>query len=43
MNKINEFLRILENDCLVLKKSKDLTEYGQGQLDLVRAIRKELN
>lgn len=43
MNTINEFLRILKKDCVALRKSKDLTEYGKGQLDLIHIIERELN
>lgn len=32
----------IEKDCLTLKKQGYLTEYGEGQLDLVRMLKKEL-
>ncbi len=35
-------LKEIEKDCLQLKKEKQLTEYGKGQLDLIKIIKKEL-
>lgn len=34
-----KFLDEIEKDCLKLQKNNELTEYGQGQLDLIRMIR----
>ncbi len=33
----------IEKDCLQLKKEKQLTEYGKGQLDLIKIIKKDLS
>ena len=42
MNKQEKkLLEEIEKDCLKLKRAKQLTEYGKGQLDLIRIIRKE--
>jgi len=38
LSKIQE----IEKDCLQLKKEKQLTEYGEGQLHLIKIIKKEL-
>jgi len=31
----------IKKDCLTLKKQGYLTEYGEGQLDLVRVLKRE--
>lgn len=31
----------IEQDCLQLQKKKGLSEYGKGQLDLIRILRRE--
>ena len=38
LSKIQE----IEKDCLQLKKENQLTEYGKGQLHLIKIIKKEL-
>lgn len=48
MNKNKEesllnFLQGVKKDCLSVRKYQDLTGYGQGQLDLINQILKELN
>ena len=35
-------LEEIKKDCLALKRKKDLTEYGEGQLDLIFLITKRL-
>lgn len=36
-------LKEIEKDCLQLKKEKQLTDYGKGQLDLIKIIKKDLS
>lgn len=37
-----EAIKKIKRDCFNLKKDKDLTEYGEGQLDIICIIFKEL-
>lgn len=37
--KEQKLLKEIEEDCIKLKRSKQLTEYGQGQMDLIKIIR----
>ena len=39
-NELMKELKEVEKDCLRLKKQKQLTEYGKGQLDMVKTIKK---
>ena len=36
-------IKEIEKDCLMLEKEGQLTEYGEGQLDLIRTIKNKLN
>lgn len=40
-NKLFRELRAIERDCNKLKKTKQLTEYGQGQLDIIKIIKED--
>jgi hypothetical protein len=40
--KLIRLLEEIEADCLQLKKERKLTEYGEGQLDLIRIIKQYL-
>lgn len=42
IKKLKVLLKEIEDDCLQLEKEKGLSEYGKGQFDLIRIIRKEL-
>lgn len=37
--KIHSLLNAIEKDCLKLKRYRYLTEYGEGQLDLITIIK----
>ncbi len=39
--KLQKILYEIEKDCIELKRAKQLTEYGRGQLDLIRIIKEE--
>lgn len=41
--KLKALLKEIEDDCLNLNKQGELTEYGEGQLDMIRIIRQELS
>ena len=43
MKNIDKLLSKIEKDCLKLKAKKQLHEYGQGQLDLIKLIREKIN
>jgi hypothetical protein len=43
IKKLISLLKEIEDDCLQLKKRHDLTEYGEGQLDVVCIIKQELS
>jgi hypothetical protein len=46
MGRIKKLMRVLdsiEEDRLQLKRKGQLTEYGQGELDLIKKVRRELN
>jgi len=36
-------LREIENDCLELKRKKDLSESGRGELHIINLIRKYID
>ena len=36
-------LKEIEKDCLELKKRNDLTEWGQGELFIIKLVKKYLN
>ena len=38
-NKEKRLLKEIEKDCIKLKKHGYLTEYGKGQLELIRIIK----
>lgn len=40
---IQKELKRIKEDCIGLKKEKQLTEYGRGQLDLIKIIESENN
>jgi hypothetical protein len=42
IQKLKALLKEIEDDCLELKKQGELTEYGDGQFDLIQVIRQEL-
>jgi hypothetical protein len=42
IKKLISLLKEIEDDCLQLKKQGELTEYGDGQFDLIQVIRQEL-
>ena len=42
IKKLKALLKEIADDCLQLEKENELTEYGKGQFDLIRIIRKEL-
>lgn len=39
---LKEILKEIEKDCIKLGKENQLTEYGQGQLDLIIIINKKV-
>jgi hypothetical protein len=43
ISKLIALLNDIEKDCLQLKKQGELTEYGDGQFDLIQVIRQELS
>jgi hypothetical protein len=40
--KVETLLKRIEQDRLELKKKDQLTEYGEGELDLIKKVRREL-
>ena len=44
MNKkeLTQTLKEIEKDCLKLKREGNLTEFGMGQLELIKIIKKTL-
>ena len=38
IKKLKTLLKEISDDCLQLEKEGELTEYGEGQLDLIRII-----
>ena len=42
VEKTRKIIKEIEKDCLKLKKQGFLTEYGEGQLDLIQVIKSEL-
>jgi hypothetical protein len=42
IKKLVALLKEVEDDCLQLKKQGELTDYGDGQFDLILIIKKEI-
>ncbi|MBA7648426.1 hypothetical protein ES703_56212 [subsurface metagenome] len=40
MRKLPKQLAEIEKDCLKLKKKKDLTEWGEGELHIINIVKK---
>jgi hypothetical protein len=38
LRKLKKYLEDCRKDCLILRKKKDLTEEGEGQLAIIEAI-----
>jgi len=39
LDKLNQLLNEIEHDCIKLKKEGHLTEFGKGQLELIKIIK----
>ncbi len=42
MRKLPKQLAEIEKDCLKLKKKKDLTEFGKGELHIINIVKKHI-
>lgn len=42
IRKLSKQLAEIEKDCLKLKKKKDLTEFGEGELSVINIVKKHI-